>query len=127
MSKIATKVSIIIRRDELNVSYNDQLPILFYDGDCGICNLWIKFVIHLDEKNHLFFASFSSGLASNIFVNKQELINNPSTIILVTYEHVYTQSTAIWQALIRNMKWKRMSFLTLYVPRRMRDIVYCSM
>ena len=124
LSKVATKISIIIRRDELNVSNSNQLPILFYDGDCGICNLWIKVIIHLDEKNHLFFASFSSDLANNIFVNKQELISNPSTVVLVTDEHVYTQSTAILQALILNMKWKKMSFLLLYVPRTIRDILY---
>jgi len=121
---IATKVSIIIRRDELNVSYSDQSPILFYDGNCGICNLWIKFIIHLDEKNHLFFSSFSSDLANNIFVNKHELISNPSTVVLVTDKHVYTQSTAILNALILNMKWKKMSFLLLYVPRIIRDILY---
>ncbi|CAM2893078.1 DUF393 domain-containing protein [Chryseobacterium flavum] len=51
--------------------------IVFFDGDCGVCNFWVQWILERDKKDKFMFASLQSdfgqqflserGLETNIF------------------------------------------------------------
>ncbi|PIF47278.1 putative DCC family thiol-disulfide oxidoreductase YuxK [Chryseobacterium sp. 52] len=51
--------------------------IVFFDGDCGICNFWVQWILERDKNNKFMFASLQSdfgqkflserGLESKVF------------------------------------------------------------
>lgn len=34
--------------------------IVFFDGDCGVCNFWVQWILERDKKNRFMFASLQS-------------------------------------------------------------------
>ena len=58
--KIITGVSSII------MSYNiREMNIIFYDGDCGLCNRFVKFVLRFEKSSLFYFSPLSSELAKS--------------------------------------------------------------
>jgi predicted DCC family thiol-disulfide oxidoreductase YuxK len=41
-------------------------PIIFYDGVCGLCNRFVRFVLKRDRKGHFRFAALQSHFAHEI-------------------------------------------------------------
>ncbi|SIQ66849.1 thiol-disulfide oxidoreductase DCC family protein [Chryseobacterium sp. RU33C] len=51
--------------------------IVFFDGDCGVCNFWVQWILERDNKDQFMFASLQSdfgqqflserGLETNVF------------------------------------------------------------
>lgn len=51
--------------------------IVFFDGDCGVCNFWVQWILERDKKDQFMFASLQSdfgqqflserGLETNVF------------------------------------------------------------
>ncbi|WP_126652118.1 thiol-disulfide oxidoreductase DCC family protein [Chryseobacterium aureum] len=51
--------------------------IVFFDGDCGVCNFWVQWILERDRKDQFMFASLQSdfgqkflsdrGLETNVF------------------------------------------------------------
>ena len=35
--------------------------VVFFDGDCGVCNFWVQWILERDKKNTFMFASLQSG------------------------------------------------------------------
>lgn len=34
--------------------------VVFFDGDCGVCNFWVQWILERDKKNQFMFASLQS-------------------------------------------------------------------
>ncbi|KFF10119.1 thiol-disulfide oxidoreductase [Chryseobacterium soli] len=34
--------------------------IVFFDGDCGVCNFWVQWILERDKKDYFMFASLQS-------------------------------------------------------------------
>lgn len=39
--------------------------IVFFDGDCGVCNFWVQWILERDKKDRFMFASLQSNFGQN--------------------------------------------------------------
>lgn len=99
-------------------------PILYYDGDCGLCNWSVNFLIRHDRENRLRFAPLQGKTAV-------ERLPEPYRLQLstVVYEReaseFYTRSGAILRALIdtqSRLRW--IAYPAICTPRSLRDWCY---
>lgn len=67
----------------------DKRSIIFYDGDCGLCNRFILFILKFERENLFFFSALDSELAKN---NLQSL--NSDTVVLLQNGNEYYRSQA---------------------------------
>jgi predicted DCC family thiol-disulfide oxidoreductase YuxK len=101
-----------------------EQQIIFYDGQCKVCNFAVGFVIRHDRKNKFRFSSLQSDAAINslhgIRINKQ----NPESIVYREGEKIYQGSTAVLKILKRlGGGWKLLYSLVI-IPAPLRDRVY---
>lgn len=99
-------------------------PVIFYDGQCKICNLAVGFVIRHDSKNKFRFSSLQSEAAiaflPGIQVNKQ----NPESIVYRDGEKIYQGSTAILKILKQLGRGWQMLHVFIILPPAVRDSIY---
>ena len=67
--------------------------IIFYDGDCHLCNRWVVFVLRHDPAVKFQFATLNSQTA-RARVHDPSLLNG-STVLLLTSEGIFIRSTAV--------------------------------
>jgi predicted DCC family thiol-disulfide oxidoreductase YuxK len=49
--------------------------IVFFDGDCGVCNFWVQWILERDKKDQFMFASLQSGFGQK-FLSERGLETN---------------------------------------------------
>ncbi|MEY8759916.1 thiol-disulfide oxidoreductase DCC family protein [Chryseobacterium tongliaoense] len=54
-------------------SWEDKY-VVFFDGDCGVCNFWVQWILERDKKDKFMFASLQSGFGQN-FLSERGLEN----------------------------------------------------
>ncbi len=96
--------------------------IIFYDGDCHLCNRWVVFVLRHDPDGKFQFAALNSATARARIHNPGLL--NGSTLLLLTPEGVFTHSNAVLRIAGQLRGYKALARLLLKIPRALRDRVY---
>lgn len=102
--------------------------ILFFDGDCGLCNRTVRFLIKRDKRKRLYFAPLQ-GVAANALV-PADYRKQLSTVIYhqataVKRLPLRTRSDAVLQALIDiGGFWKLSAKFARLFPERFRDKCY---
>jgi predicted DCC family thiol-disulfide oxidoreductase YuxK len=99
--------------------------LVIFDGDCTLCNRWVRFVRSRDPIRRFVFIPLSSVQARKVLdLFRREDAVESSTIYLVQDSHIYDRSSAI----LRISRWLDgpwpALFLLLIIPRRLRDLVY---
>lgn len=46
--------------------------IVFFDGECGVCNFWVQWILERDKKDEFMFASLQSDFGQN-FLSERKL------------------------------------------------------
>lgn len=46
--------------------------IVFFDGDCGVCNFWVQWILERDKQDQFMFASLQSGFGQK-FLSERSL------------------------------------------------------
>jgi predicted DCC family thiol-disulfide oxidoreductase YuxK len=100
--------------------------IVFYDGDCGLCQGFVRFLLVCDRKGRRFLFSPLQGHLIRQLLDPATLEALPDTLVLRTVEgRVRIQSEAVLGALDRlGGFWRAVGILGRIVPRRIRDFVY---
>lgn len=94
-------------------------PIIFFDGDCALCNGVVRFLHKLDRAQNFHFASLQ-GTTATKYLPKID----PTTIALWLDEKVLVRSDAVLQiAELLPRPWKYFAYFR-FVPRRLRDLLY---
>ncbi len=44
--------------------------LIFFDGDCGICNFWVQWILERDKKDQFMFASLQSDFGQNFLAER---------------------------------------------------------
>ena len=98
--------------------------IIFYDGECGFCNLSVQFVLNHERNNDIYFSSLQSDYAS-VFFKSLELPNpDLSTFYFFNNGVLFEKSTAALKVL-PNLKWYlQIAVIGWIVPRFLRDKLY---
>lgn len=100
-------------------------PLLLYDGNCGLCDRSVQFVLRRDRGGHFRFAALQSEPARRLVA---ELGFDPEavdSVILVDEEgNAARESTAALRTAARlGWPWRALA-AALVLPRALRDPVY---
>jgi predicted DCC family thiol-disulfide oxidoreductase YuxK len=104
--------------------FDDATKILFYDGDCGLCQQSIQFIMLRDSDRKIFFAPLQGQTAEALL--PKALRESLSTIVYRRDAEVtLLRSTAVLQALIdTNSSWRFVARISSWVPVCIRDWFY---
>jgi len=103
-----------------------QKNILFYDGDCALCNKSVQFVIDHEKENvnPILFCSLQSDYAKKVLEQHNYDFNQLSTLVLLIDNKVLYKSTAALE-LSNFLKTPYNWLIILKIfPRFIRDGVY---
>lgn len=98
---------------------------IVFDGDCTLCNRWVRFVHSRDPGGRFSFAPLNSAAAQKILPqSKNNRPIDPSSIYLVQGSKIYDRSSAVLH-ICRSLQgpWPILFFL-IVIPRRLRDMAY---
>ena len=97
--------------------------IILFDGQCNLCNYWVRYIIKRDPKDLFRFSSLQSGFGETL--KKKYNINPTSdTIILIGNEQHFTKSTAVLR-ILKIIGGVNSIFYSLTIfPVFIRDFIY---
>lgn len=103
---------------------NQMLPILFYDGDCALCNRFVRFITDNIGSSYVRFASLQGDTAKRIRSELSTFPQESDSIVFLVGDHPFVRSKAIFRVLAHlNYPWKALSWFRLF-PTSLADIVY---
>ena len=102
------------------------MDTIYYDGDCGLCHRWVKFVLPRDPGGERF---LFSPLGSEYFeehVGEAERARLPDSIVLQRGDGSLLTKSAAVMGILRGLggKWRLAAGLMAVVPRGVRDFFY---
>ncbi len=97
-----------------------QNPIIFFDGYCGLCNRSVDFLIKRDKKKIFRYAPLQSDVAKKFLGTLPDI----STFILFENGKIYYRSDAAIRAVSRLGGFYKTAFLLRIFPKFLRDAVY---
>lgn len=77
----------------------DSPPVFFFDGDCGLCDGFVHFLLSRTPNGSLFFCKLQSPLARHTLSGLGLCATDLRNAYLVHGRHVYAASSAILEAL----------------------------
>ena len=98
------------------------IPVIFYDGSCGICNRFIQFMLVIDRKEIFRFSALQGDLSrKHLPAAAQDL-----DTFIVIYQG---EALKKWKALGRVFQlvggaWSIPGFLMLQLPQSIGDMIY---
>ena len=97
--------------------------IIFFDGECNVCDKSVQFIIKRDPKGYFKFASIQSDIGKKL-LKQFNVPTNINSFIFIDNEKCYYKSSAALR-ISKNLNglWKLLYFL-LVVPRPIRDFFY---
>ena len=100
--------------------------IIFYDGECGFCNNWVKYYLNNEKHIELMgsrpsFSPLQGETAKRLIPNETDL----SSIICFDEGKIYRKSSAVLK-IMKNMTLDHRILASLgwIVPRCLRDMAY---
>ena len=110
------------------MTYSQPAPIMVYDGDCGFCTRWVRFVLKRDRKHLLCFAS-RDGLAGRGVRARHPELQSVESLLWVDrvngVERVLTHSDAVLAvAAYLGGIYGVLAKAGALVPRALRDPAY---
>ncbi|KSU88262.1 hypothetical protein A2U94_18220 [Bacillus sp. VT 712] len=97
--------------------------IIFFDGDCHMCNQTILFIMNHDPTVTFCFASLQSSLGEKLRTN-HIIPQQYNSIVLFQNELIYTKSTAMLRIVKELTGPVKYAYVFIIVPKRIRDKVY---
>jgi predicted DCC family thiol-disulfide oxidoreductase YuxK len=100
--------------------------IVFYDGLCGLCHRWVRFILAEDWTGQQFVLSPLQGeLIDRRLTPQQQDALPDSVVVLTPDDQVLTRSAAVIRLLDRlGGLWRGASWLLWLVPGPLRDLAY---
>lgn len=98
--------------------------IIFYDGDCGFCNLSVQFVLNHERSHNIYFSSLQSDYAVTFFKEMKLPAPDLSTFYYYSNGILFQKSTAALKV-IPELKWYlRIGIIAWIIPAFLRDKLY---
>jgi predicted DCC family thiol-disulfide oxidoreductase YuxK len=99
------------------------LPVLFYDGECGLCNSFVQWVLRRDKQGRFRFAPLQGKTAERMIGLPQGAAERWS-VVLVDEAGVHVRSEASLRTVIGLGGMWGAAAVLLWIPRIVRDTVY---
>ena len=99
------------------------LPLVFFDGVCGLCNHSVDFLLARDRKRLFHFAPLQGETARDwLNLAPDESLNS---VILFDARGIHRQTDAVWRMLVQlGGVWRIAGWLLRLVPRPIRNWGY---
>lgn len=94
--------------------------IVFYDGECGLCDKSVQFIIKHDTRQQFMFCA----LQSEVSVKMLGPYHSYSSFILVDDGKIYDKSTAALRVLKHIGGWRKLGYSFMIIPTFIRNWVY---
>ncbi len=94
--------------------------VVFFDGECGLCQRSVRALVYLDSKKELFFAPLNGETYRSVVGGMSDL----STIVFFSHQRLYYKSDAVIEIGKRLGGFKFFFVLFRIIPRALRDIFY---
>jgi predicted DCC family thiol-disulfide oxidoreductase YuxK len=100
-------------------------PVVFYDGECGLCQRAVRLLVRLDRQARLRFAPLGGETFART-VPEAERRRLPDSLVLRTPDgRLLVRSAALRESLRRlGAPWSAVARLMALVPRRAADSLY---
>lgn len=99
--------------------------IVFFDGDCGVCNFWVQWILERDKKDKFMFASLQSDFGQQ-FLSERGLETNVFNTMYLwkpgRYYHIKSRAILEIANLLGGVY--TLSFIGKIIPRFLSDKVY---
>ncbi|BAM03566.1 thiol-disulfide oxidoreductase DCC family protein [Phycisphaera mikurensis] len=99
--------------------------LVFYDGHCGLCHRWVRFVLPRDPADRFVFTPLQGDTIQEVLTERQ-IAGLPDSIVLRDPDGtLHTRSDAVLR-ILRGVGggWALLAALGRVVPRSLRDLVY---
>ena len=99
--------------------------VIFYDGECGLCDRSVQFILPRDPAGYFHFTALQSDWAKNKLaaLGHPELATAFDTMVLLEEDQLHTRSSAALRILRRLRGW-RWAYAFIVIPKPLRDFVY---
>lgn len=96
--------------------------VVIFDGVCGFCNSFVRFVIRRDPQAHFSFAAAQSALGQELLNTSRDAL--PDSIVLAEGGRLYVKSEAVLRICRRlSGPWSWLARFG-WVPLPLRDYLY---
>ncbi len=104
---------------------SDKRNIVFYDGECGLCHNWVKFILPKD-KNAVFHFSPIQGDTIKELVNEELRETLPDSIIVHTQDGELLTKTSAVVSILKGVGgfWGSIGGVIDIFPKAISDFVY---
>ena len=98
--------------------------IILFDGECNLCNRWVRFIIKKERKVFFQFAALQSEVGQNLLKKFNLYRKSFNTFYLIENNQCFSQSTAFLKV-IDKLKWPwPVLYLCILIPKFIRDFIY---
>jgi predicted DCC family thiol-disulfide oxidoreductase YuxK len=97
--------------------------ILLFDGVCNLCNSTVNFIIRIDRRAEIRFASIQSEAGQSLLSN-YEISENLDSVVYIADNRYYIKSSAILHVLRDIGGGWRVFYSLMIFPKSLRDYIY---
>jgi predicted DCC family thiol-disulfide oxidoreductase YuxK len=97
-------------------------PIVFFDGDCGLCDRFVWFLVARDQRQRLHFAPLQGDTARHLIPPPRA--ESIDSVILLDRDGLHVRSEAALRAIAALGGAWRLTGALRGVPRGLRDAIY---
>ncbi|MEW6506892.1 MAG: DCC1-like thiol-disulfide oxidoreductase family protein [Bacteroidota bacterium] len=99
-------------------------PVIFFDGECSLCNGFVRLLIKLDNRKVFRYSLLQSNPVKNTLYLSSYLGATYQTVIVFSEGKVYSKSDAIFY-IIKNLNfpWKIL-IVFRFLPKKFSDSIY---
>jgi|GEM_PF-240094 predicted DCC family thiol-disulfide oxidoreductase YuxK len=126
MVKSAIQLNLLIAMSSSLSQISAVYPILFFDGECFLCNELVQWLMKRDSKRQFKLAMLQTNAGKEVQKLLQQQIGRvPDTLVLYHQKQLMYGSVAVIQILIRlGGIWKIIGYIYSILPRFLREALY---
>lgn len=98
--------------------------IVLYDGDCPMCNRFVKFLLSVDKQKQLSFSPLSSTTSRSILAKFPETERLDSVVFYESTDSISIKSKAVTAILKKLKGWRWLAAIIGVFPISMSDFFY---
>ena len=99
-------------------------PILFFDGDCPLCNRVVTFILNHEKESKILFAALDTASTNELLRSHPSYKKDADTVYFFDGEQLYSKSTAVLKLLAFLKGYLFVLRLGWLFPRALRDTIY---
>ena len=103
--------------------FDQALPVVFFDGLCGLCNHSVNWLLAHDPNRRLRFAPLQGKLAGRVV--SPQLRDRLDTLVFLCNGSIYVRTAAVSRILMTlGGPWAALGALLWIIPSPLRDLGY---